>query len=96
MRDTLPLILSTAALLVAIGFVTLPATANETGEWACYIGDKFPDVKAAAEWRGATKVTEGLNQTASHAARGTVITVPYPVKAGMGSQVAAPLVCVKN
>jgi len=96
MQVKLSLVVSVLALGVALGAAIPSATAEETGGWACYIGDKFPDVKAAGEWRGAVRVAEGLNQAASHVDRGTVITVPYPIKAGMGSQVSAPLVCVKN
>jgi hypothetical protein len=96
MNQKLPVILSSLALLLTVGLLATPATADESGEWACYIGDKFPDVKEAGEWRGAQKFAEGLNATAAHVDRGTIMTVSYPVKMGMGSQVSAPLVCVKN
>lgn len=93
----LPLILAAAALALALFATVRPSTATAAGgTWACYIADKFPEVKAAREWRGAQRTEEGLNQVAANVISGTVITVTYPIKAGMGSQVGAPLICVKE
>lgn len=92
----LPVLLATLALAVALFATVRPATAANGGTWACYVTDKFPDVKGARDWRGASRTEEGLNLVAAGVASGTIITVTYPVKAGMGSQVGAPLVCVKE
>lgn len=71
------------------------AMAETPTGWSCYIADRFPDVAAAREWRGAKETEQGLNAVAAHVPSGTVITVDYPIKAGVGTQVAAPLICVR-
>lgn len=95
MREKLPMILFAAALIVAVGFASSNATAEESGEWKCYIGDRFPDMEDAAEWHGSRKMAEGLNQTATHAPRGEIVLVPYHSKLGMSPAMGTPLVCIK-
>ena len=68
------------------------------GGWQCYVVDRMPDMKAAAEWKGAVAYTTGLNEVASGSPVGTVINANYPTAGGMygsGSS-SAPILCVKN
>ena len=60
------------------------------GAWGCYVVDRFPDVKAAAEWSGSVNVKQGLDQVAPNAAPGTILTIT-PKPGGYPD-----VVCVKN
>ena len=72
------------------------ANAQSESSWTCYVVDRLPDAKDAAEWKGAVKATEGLNKVAQNIAPNTIITMTYPVTAGFGNAGGvAPLVCVK-
>lgn len=69
-----------------------------SGKWQCYVNDRFPDLSAAASWRGAINMAEGLNQAAAHSPVGTVITASYPAAAtGFGNAAGFTSVsCVKS
>ncbi len=76
----------------------IPAAQAGAGGWQCYVVDRMPDMKAAAEWKGAVAYTTGLNEVASGSPVGTVINANYPTAGGMygsGSS-GAPILCVKN
>jgi hypothetical protein len=75
----------------------VPQAQAGAGLWQCYVVDRFPDMKAAAEWKGAVNYTTALNQVAPATTAGTVMMATYPVSAMGGSQVGgAPIVCVKE
>ena len=64
--------------------------------WICYVADRFPNAQKASEWKGARRATEAMNAIAPNAASNTIITYNHPMAIGMGSQVAAPMICVKQ
>jgi hypothetical protein len=77
-----------------------PKAEAGAGGWACYVVDRLPDPKAAADWKGAKAVTEGLNTLSSATPSGTVLSVQYPVSgaAGFGGSVQSDvgLICIKQ
>ncbi|MDP2309887.1 MAG: hypothetical protein Q8P18_27965 [Pseudomonadota bacterium] len=76
----------------------IPAARAGAGGWQCYVVDRMPDMKSAAEWKGAVNYTTGLNEVAANAPAGTILNGTYPTSGGMygsGSS-GAPILCVKN
>ena len=59
------------------------------GEWGCYVADRLPDARSAAEWSGAADIKAGLDQVAGHVARGTILSIA-PKSGGY-----VDVVCVK-
>ncbi len=89
------------AALFALGALAtslMPTARAGDGGWQCYVVDRMPDMKAAAEWKGAVNYTTGLNQVAAGAPAGTVLNANYPTSGGMygTSGSGAPILCVKN
>lgn len=93
----LPLILAATFALGLAARSILPAAHADAGGWQCYVVDRFPDMKAAAEWKGAVNYTTAMNQVAPNSPAGTVLMATYPVSSMGGTQVGgAPIVCSKN
>ena len=65
--------------------------AETRSSWSCYVVDRFPDVRDAAEWSGAQDIRKGMDQVAPAVAAGTIVTLP--AKTGSGSNAA--VLCVK-
>jgi len=78
-----------AAVLLAVAFGALLAraipSAKAGGGWSCYVVDRFPDMKAAAEWKGAVQAAEGLNTIAAGTAAGTLLSLNYPTGSTAGA-----------
>jgi hypothetical protein len=79
-------------LIVGCGAATVApvrlGSAVQNGAWRCFVIDRFPDVQDAADWKGARNMTDGMNQVATNAAAGTVISAYW--NSGTSS-----VVCVK-
>ncbi len=85
-----------AGLGLGLGLGVPTAEAGDGG-WGCYVVDRMPDMKEAGSWKGATKVADGLNEVASAAAPGTVLSVSYPTAANFTTaQSDVGMICVKN
>lgn len=86
------------ALLVVFGLLAGYVLAGgnvaraEAGSWQCYVIDRLPDAKAAADWKGSKSLSDGLNAVAPGAASGTVMFMQYPV----GGGAVSPMVCTKS
>lgn len=94
--------LVTGLLLFGLGatasYVIPMAHAGSGGGWQCYVVDRMPDMKAAAEWKGAVNYATGLNEVAAGSPAGTILNGTYPTSGGLygsGSS-GAPILCVKN
>lgn len=73
-----------ALFALGLGLPSLVSRASAgDGAWQCYVVDRMPDMKAAAEWRGAINYATGLNEVAAGAPTGTIITTTYPAGGGM-------------
>ncbi len=60
------------------------------GQWSCYVADRFPDPREAADWSGAIALKQGLDQVAPASPPGTILAIT-PKSGGY-----ADVVCVKN
>jgi hypothetical protein len=80
-----------AAFLAGIGGSSLfvSSARADKGGWTCYRVNEFPNTRKAAGWGAAEKVSEGLDQAASHVASGTVLATKWD----SGN---ADLICVKD
>jgi|GEM_PF-1781471 len=102
LRSALPFLAGVAiASAAAVGYFAGTTEAEAGGGWACYVTDRFPDMDKAAEWKGAVKMTEGLDQVAAHVASGTAMVLELPVVKGWGSyggnsQGAPSVLCIKQ
>ena len=91
----------TGVVLFGLGMAAttvIPIARAGSGSWQCYVVDRMPDMKAAAEWKGAVNYATGLNEVAGSAPAGTILNGTYPTSGGMygtGSS-GAPILCVKN
>jgi hypothetical protein len=91
----------TGILIFGLGMAAtyiVPQARAGSGAWQCYVVDRMPDMKSAAEWKGAVNYATGLNEVASGAPAGTILNGTYPTSGGMygsGSS-GAPILCVKN
>jgi len=47
------------------------------GEWRCYVTDMLDDPSSAANWRGASAASTGLNSVARHTPAGTVVNLQW-------------------
>jgi hypothetical protein len=92
-NSTRNVLLVLGGLIVGCGAATVApiriGSAAPTAGWRCYVIDRFPDVQDAADWSGAAKVTQGMNQVAPATPAGTVITAYW-------SSGTSSVVCVKN
>lgn len=61
-----------------------------SGGWGCYVVDRFPDPRVAADWESARYIKEGLDQVAPTTAAGTILTIT-PKSGGY-----ADVLCVKH
>ena len=101
LRSTLPFLAGFAiAGAAAIGYFAGTTEATAGDGWNCYVTDRFPDMDAAASWKGSIKMAEGLNQVARHSPSGTMMVLELPVVKGWGSyggnsQGAPSVLCVK-
>jgi hypothetical protein len=59
----------------AVAPTGLSRAQNNAGAWGCYVADRFPDMKSAAEWGRSDKIREGLDQVAANAAAGTILAI---------------------
>ena len=84
--------------IAAASIIPTARAGASAGAWQCYVVDRMPDMKAAAEWKGAVNYATGLNEVASSAPAGTILNGTYPTSGGMyGSGTSgAPILCVKN
>ena len=103
MKNLRPIVLGAlVAAAAAFALQTVPESHADDGQWVCYVADRFPEMDKAAEWKGSLKVSEGLNQVASHVQKGQILVLELPVKKGWGmmgggGDAGAPsVVCVKG
>jgi hypothetical protein len=95
MKKTSGVALTFIGILVGCGAATVAPSAishaqPKAGAWGCYVADRFPDARAAAEWSGSVAVKQGLDQVAPMAATGTILTIA-PKGGGYPD-----VICVKN
>src|SRR4051794_18289411 len=69
MKKTSGVVLMFVGILVGCGAAAVAPTAISNaqprqGAWGCYVADRFPDVRAAADWSGSVGVKQGLDQVA--------------------------------
>ena len=97
MTEKILLLLAGAA--IALGATLAQHLVSEAhadpGAWQCYVVDRFPDMQAAAGWKGAVKYTEALNLVAAGAPTGTILTTEYPAS-GQTQTGNPPILCVKQ
>jgi hypothetical protein len=59
--------------------VAVPATVSRaqapSGKWGCYVADRFPEVRAAADWGGAVKIKQGLDEAAASVPAGAILAI---------------------
>ncbi len=101
MNKTLRAFTLGVVLAVPLGLLvaqSIPESRAGTGQWTCYVADRFPDMNEAAEWKGSKKITDGLNQVASDAPAGELLVLELSVSKAFasGSSGAPSVLCVKK
>lgn len=76
--------------------VVVPEARAQSGQWTCYVVDKFPKLDKAREWEGARNYSDALNQVAPHVESGRILVGTYPVGGFGAGQGGAPILCVKQ
>jgi len=64
------------------------------GSWVCYAADRLDNSQDAANWRGAKKITSGLNEVAPNVPAGTIISTDH--RTAGGNTAPASIICIKN
>lgn len=73
----------------------LVATAHAEGatSWTCYVTDRLPDAASASDWKGAKKLTEGLNAVAPNPEAGEILATGW---GNTGTTGSVPVLCVAH